>query len=182
MLRRKGISFLVYASTVKALPRRKGISIFQFSQLNLNYEYQFSRVVVSNILIILLAGGRAFLLGEATRREGKERKKKRRRDKCEGALHDWEEGRKEEKLNLCIHTHIKQTDVRARSKAHKFPSTLNTHFRYFVPCLQKKIGFLFPSGLIRCDVSLCVCFGCLCRSFANLIYEKRSRIKDGWTC
>lgn len=35
---------------------RKGISIFQFSQFNLNYEYQFSRVLVSNILIILLAG------------------------------------------------------------------------------------------------------------------------------
>lgn len=33
----------------------KGISIFQFSQLNLNYEYQFSGVLVSNILIILLA-------------------------------------------------------------------------------------------------------------------------------
>lgn len=76
MLRRKGISFLVYASTVKALPRRKGISIFQFSQLNLNYEYQFSRVVVSNILIILLAGGRAFLSGEATRGEEKRERRK----------------------------------------------------------------------------------------------------------
>lgn len=54
-----------------------------------------------------------------------------------------------------IYAHIRISNrqtLRARSNAHKFPSTLNIHFWYFVLCLQKKIGFLFPLGLIRCYV------------------------------
>lgn len=46
---------------------------------------------------------------------------------------------------------IEQTDGSERSKAHKYPSTLNTHFsRVYSLCrrLQKKIGFLFRLGWV----------------------------------
>lgn len=54
-----------------------------------------------------------------------------------------------------IYSHIRiaieQTDGSERSKAHKYPSTLNTHFPWVCSLcrrLQKKIGFLFRLGRV----------------------------------
>lgn len=58
----------------------------------------------------------------------------------EKALHKKE--RKREKLNSCIHTHIKQTDVSAKWKSdrsHKFPSTLNTQNILCCVCRSKLV-------------------------------------------
>jgi hypothetical protein len=122
---------------ISSVLKKKGISIFKFSQLNWNYEYQFfdtETCEVSNILIILLAG---------TRRVSKKGR--------EGALQDWKE------LSLCTHTqYLTGRRSCTRVKAHKFPSTLNTHTSDILPCLQNKIGFLFPllrawSCLRKCE-------------------------------
>lgn len=102
----------------------RGVSIFKFSQLNWNYEYQFfdtETCEVSNILIILLAETRKLS------KKGRER-----------ALHDW-------KGIGFMHTYAVSTrQTFTRTKAHKFPSTLNTHTCDILPCLQNEIGFLFP--------------------------------------
>lgn len=75
---------------------------------------------MSIFLIILLAGTR--------------RKKRKRREKSFTRLEEIE----------FVHTYAisNTTDVRA----HKFPSTLNTHSSDILRCLQKKIGFLFSLG------------------------------------
>lgn len=103
----------------------KGISIFQFSQLNLNYEYQFSRVVVSNILIIWLAGGEHFTTETEARQKS----------------FTWSEQVKQGIEFMHTYAH---PDVRAWSKTHKFSSTLNTHFWYILCQFSKrKLVFYF---------------------------------------
>lgn len=53
-----------------------------------------------------------------------------------------------------VYAHIRSIKHGKRSctrrKAHKFPSTLNTHISDILRCLQKKIGFLFSLGARSC--------------------------------